>query len=51
MHVQYHKKCLFEKEILSQVTIKQSTVFSLNKGLKNTHRHNWKIQMDWKNEI
>ena len=27
MHVQYHKKHLFEKEKLSQVTVKQYTVF------------------------
>ena len=27
MHVQYYKKRLFEKEKLSQVTVKQSTVF------------------------
>ena len=26
MHLQYHKKCLLQKE-LSQVTLKQSTVF------------------------
>ena len=27
MHVQYYKKRLFEKEKLSQVTVKQSTFF------------------------
>ena len=29
MHVQHHKKRLFEKEKLSQVTVKQFTVFSV----------------------
>ena len=27
LHVQYHKKRLFEKEKLSQVNVKQSTIY------------------------
>ena len=52
MHVQYHKKRLFEKGKLSQVTVKQSTVFfSLNDRFKNIPRPNWEIQMDWENDV
>ena len=51
MHVQYHTKCLFEKEKLSQVTVKQSSFFSLNDRFKNIPRPNWEIQMDWENDV
>ena len=34
MHVHAHEKHLFGKEKLSQVTVKQSTVFSMNDVFK-----------------
>ena len=33
IHLQYHKKCVFEKEKLSQVTVKQSTAFFYEREL------------------
>ena len=51
MHVQYHKKHLFEKEKLSQVTVKQSTVFFLWMIAFKTPTPDWEIQTDWENDV
>ena len=52
MHIHYHKKASFwKRKNLSQVTVKQSTVFFLwIIAFKTDPRSNWEIQMDWENE-
>ena len=40
-----------KKKKLSQVTVKQSIVFSMNDSFLNTPRPNQKIQIDFENDI
>lgn len=52
MCVQYHKKHLFEKgKTFSSNCKRIHCFFSLNDSFKNIHRPNWKIQVDWENNI
>ena len=45
------KSIFLKKKKLPQVTVKQSTVFSLNDSFKNTPRPNWEIQIDWEDDV
>ena len=40
------KSIFLKKKNLSEVTIKQSTVFFMSDSFENTPRPNWEIQMD-----
>ena len=52
MHVQYHKKHLFEKEKTFSSNRKAIHCFlSLNDSFKNTPTPNWEIQMDRENDV
>ena len=52
MHVQYHKKRLFEKEKTFSSNRKPThCFFSMIDSFSNTPRSNWNIQMNWENDV
>ena len=50
MNEKYQKNVFLKKKKLSQVTVKNPLLFSMNDRFKKTPRPNWEIQMDWEND-